>query len=125
MFQHKTKNYIPKKHDTNSKETVMDHGNSVKILPAEGKSRPNKKDSFKSNGSTKKIYNDKSNYEGKDISSQNKIRNHISEHTDNYHKPKHSSFDSRTMKQDNRHYIITDRRSESKRYLFPIRYNFI
>lgn len=112
MFQHKTKNYIFKKHDTNSKKIIMDHGNSVKILPREGKNRPNKKDYFKSNGFIKKIFNDKSNYEGKDISSQNKIKNHISEHTDNHHKRKHSSFDSRTMKQDNQHY--TDRRS--KRY---------
>lgn len=117
MFQHKAKNYKYKKHDTNSKKTVMDHENSAKILPAEGKGRPRKKDYYKSNGSTKKAINDKTNYEGKNISSQNKIeKNHISEHTANYHKSKHSSFDSHTMQQDNQHYTNTDWRSNSKRY---------
>lgn len=113
MFQHKTKNYKHKKH-TNSKKTV-DYENSVKIWPAEGESRSRKKDYFKSNDSTKKVIHDKVN-EGKNISSQNKLKNHISEHTVNYHKSEHSSHNSHTIKPDNQHYTNTDRRSDNKRY---------
>ncbi|XP_011697233.1 PREDICTED: uncharacterized protein LOC105455539 [Wasmannia auropunctata] len=113
---HKTKNYKHKKHDANSKKTVMDYENSAKTLPAEGKGGSTKKDCFKSNEPTKKIVNDKANYEENDISSQNKIKDYKSEHTVNYRKSKHPSFDSRAMKQDNQHYTNTDKRSDSKRY---------
>ncbi|XP_024885813.1 uncharacterized protein LOC112463583 [Temnothorax curvispinosus] len=111
---HKTKNYKHKKH-TNSKKT-MDRRDSAKILPVEGESRPRKKEYFKSNGSTKKIVNGKAAYEGENISSQNKIKNHISEHTVDCDKSKHSSLDSRTMKQDNQHYTDTDRNKAFYKY---------
>jgi len=94
----------------------MDHENSVKILPAKETNRPKKKEYFKSNGLTKNVINDKANYEKKYISSQNKIKNHISEHTVNYHMSKHSSFDSCTMKQDDQHYINTNERNNKERY---------
>jgi len=102
LFQHKTKNYKHKKHDANSKKTIMDQEN-----PAKWKNKPKKKDHFKSNGFTKKDINNKANYERENISFQNKINN--TEHTVNYHKSKHSSFDSRTMKKDNQRYTNTDR----------------
>lgn len=114
MFQYKTKNYKHKKQEKNKK--IVDHRNSAKILPTEGQNRSKKKNYFKSNGSTKKIVNDKANYEEKNISSQNKKKNHISDHTVYHDKSKHSSFDSRTMKQDNQYFTNTDRRSDSKRY---------
>ncbi|KYN21223.1 PREDICTED: MATH and LRR domain-containing protein PFE0570w-like [Trachymyrmex cornetzi] len=111
---YKTKNY-KYKYDTNSKRTVMDHENSAKILPAKEKNRPKKKEYFKLNGPTKNVINDDANYEKKYIPSQNKINNHISEHTVNYHMSKYSSSDSRTMKQDNQHYINTNERSDNER----------
>ncbi|XP_071558314.1 uncharacterized protein [Temnothorax nylanderi] len=114
LSNHKTKNYKHKKH-TNSKKT-MDHRDSAKILPVEGESRPRKKEYFKSNGSTKKIVNGKATYEGENISSQNKIKNHISEHTVDCDKSKHSSLDSCTMKQDNQHYTDTDRNKAFYKY---------
>ncbi|XP_011168637.2 uncharacterized protein LOC105202004 [Solenopsis invicta] len=109
---HKTKNYKHKKHVDN-KKTTINHENSAKILPTEGKSGPKKKDYFKSNDSKKAISN-KINYERKNISSENKMKDHVSEHTVNYHKSEHSLFDSRPMKQDNQRYINTDGRSDSK-----------
>ncbi|KYN01620.1 hypothetical protein ALC62_07592 [Cyphomyrmex costatus] len=110
---HKTKNY--EKYNTNSKRTVVDHENSAKNLRAKGENRPKKKEYFNSNGFTKKIINDKVNYKKKYISSQNKIKNHISEHTVNYHTSKHSSFDNHAMKQENQHYINTNERNDNER----------
>ncbi|XP_018396697.1 PREDICTED: uncharacterized protein LOC108774946 [Cyphomyrmex costatus] len=115
---HKTKNY--EKYNTNSKRTVVDHENSAKNLRAKGENRPKKKEYFNSNGFTKKIINDKVNYKKKYISSQNKIKNHISEHTVNYHTSKHSSFDNHAMKQENQHYINTNERNDNER---SYRYN--
>ncbi|XP_012063987.1 PREDICTED: uncharacterized protein LOC105627311 [Atta cephalotes] len=109
---YKTKNY---KYKYDSKKTIMDHENSVKILPAKETNRPKKKEYFKSNGLTKNVINDKANYEKKYIPSQNKIKNHISEQTVNYHMSKHSSFDSCTMKQDNQHYINTNEKNNKER----------
>jgi len=101
LFQHKTKNYKHKKHDANSKKTVIDQENSAKC-----KNKPKKKDHFKSNTFTKKDINNKANYERENIS-HNKINN-TSEHTVNYHKSKHSLFNNPIMKQDNQHYTNTD-----------------
>jgi hypothetical protein len=91
----------------------MNYENSAKILPTEEKSGPKKKDHFKSNDS-KKAINNKTNYERKNISSENKIKDHVSEHTVNYHESEHSLFDS-PMKQDNQRYTNTDGKRDSKR----------
>lgn len=114
MFQYKIQNYKHKKQEKNKK--IVDHRNSAKILSTEEQNKSKKKDYFKSNGSTKKIVNDKASYEEINISSQNKEKDHISNHTIYHHKYKHSSLNSRTIKQDNQHYTNTDRRSDSKRY---------
>ncbi|XP_012539511.1 uncharacterized protein MAL13P1.304 [Monomorium pharaonis] len=109
---HKTKNEKHKEYIKN-KEIIINHENSTKILPVEEKSGPSKKDYFKSDGSTKKIINNKSNYKEKYTSSQNKVKNHISEHSD---KSEHSLFDSCTVKQDNQKYTNIDRKSDSKSF---------
>ncbi|XP_011868868.1 PREDICTED: uncharacterized protein LOC105562544 isoform X2 [Vollenhovia emeryi] len=112
LTKEKTKNdKESQKEHTNSKKTV-DHENSAKVLSAEKERRPREKDYFKSNGSTEKIVNYKANYEGKNISFQNKINNHVLDIADNYHKSKHSSPDGCTTKQDNQHYTNTDRGSD-------------
>lgn len=90
----------------------MDYESSTKVLFR--KSKPKQKDYSRSNGSTKKVFNnDKNIKDKKKIFPQNKIKNPMSE-TDNYHKSKESSFKSR--KQDNQDYINMNWQNDNKRY---------
>ncbi|XP_011637864.1 general transcriptional corepressor trfA-like isoform X2 [Pogonomyrmex barbatus] len=110
---YKKKNYKHKKRDTTSKKAASNHANSAQILLAEEKNRPKKKDYSKSNGSTKKVFDDKVNNEKKHVSSHIKMKNPVSKDTVNYQKSKHSSFDSRKiLKQNDQFYMYTDRKSD-------------
>ncbi|XP_025269043.1 protein PF14_0175-like [Camponotus floridanus] len=114
----KTKNCIANsnnKHDTNSKESVLDYENSGKVLFEENK--PKQKDHFKSSDSIKKILNndDKNIKRKKKKLPRNEIKNRMSEHLNDYHKSK-QSFNSRVTKQNNQDYINMDWQSDNKRF---------
>ncbi|XP_012222644.1 asparagine-rich protein-like isoform X2 [Linepithema humile] len=122
---HATKSYnvyANSKHKVNSTKTVLDHGNSSNILAKE-KSRSKQENDFKSKHSTKKPFNNKNAYKREDVSPQNKMKNHIPKDTFNHHESKQSSFNKRTIKQDDEPYTFgTD---DINKFSWTIQYRII
>lgn len=82
-------------------------------------SRPKKqKDHFKSSDSIEKtLNNDNKNIKGKKKKlSQHEIKNRMTQHSDDYHKSKQCSFNSRKTKQNNQDYTNIDWQRDNKRY---------